>query len=71
MREISQIVKTDFVTAIGSRINVPMTKYIEARLDIVKHELTTADEKLVKNLQGRAQELQHILDMLTKARESA
>lgn len=68
---ISPLIKQDLLTALGSRINVPVTAYLEARLEEVKRNLIIADEKSVKNLQGRAQELDELLTLAKQARESA
>ena len=59
----------DFLRAVGSRINIPVTNYFEARLAKVKAELVLADEKNFRQLQGRALEIEEILKLLKKARE--
>ncbi len=60
----------DFLRATESSINKPLTAYFEGRLAKVKADLVVADEKNFRQLQGRALELDEILKLLKKARES-
>lgn len=68
---ISRMVLDDVKQALASRVNTPLTTYLEARKADLVQQLIVADEKLIKNLQGRIQEVQELLDLLNKARESA
>ena len=60
----------DFLRATESSINKPLTAYFEGRLAKVKGDLVVADEKNFRQLQGRALELDEVLKLLKKARES-
>ena len=60
----------DFLRATESSINKLLTAYFEGRLAKVKADLVVADEKNFRQLQGRALELDEILKLLKKARES-
>ena len=60
----------DFLRATESSINKPLTAYFEGRLAKDKADLVVADEKNFRQLQGRALELDEILKLLKKARES-
>ena len=60
----------DFLRATESSINKPLPAYFEGRLAKVKADLVVADEKNFRQLQGRALELDEILKLLKKARES-
>lgn len=43
-----------------------LTGLLNSRLETLKNELLTANESEVKNIQGRAKEITHLLNSLTR-----
>lgn len=60
----------EFRLALASRIQIPVLAYMEERLKEVKNLLvTTTKETGIRKLQGRALELQDIINEISKVRE--
>ncbi len=60
----------EFRVAVATRINIPVTAYMEARLEDVKAQMISCvEERMLRMLQGRAQELMEILKELKSVRE--
>lgn len=67
---MKQMTKEEFKDAMGTRIRIPVLAYFKERLEECKVALVIqTDEKQVRILQGRAQELNEIIQLIESVRE--